>query len=309
MAILRKKYHFSDMPSPEQESDPARKFIRDLEKVGNRLGRGRQVVKVAPPAGRYRRRPRGLFHATPELFLQTGGATDFECPGGNFRLEAGEVCVMPSGVPHAETPRDLHTPYSVLVCMHARDGFWLHRGKADPAHRIEGYGTRLVESVRGREAFRWLDALGESPDPDSALAGHLVGAVVSVFTSELQREGTSESIGGNPLVREAEKFVRTHLAEPELGVAWAARVLGCSSDHLARVFRRERGVGLGEWIALERMELARDLLRESRHQVAEVAWACGFATPSYFIRVFHRHCGMTPRAWRMESATTGSLIN
>jgi AraC-like DNA-binding protein len=32
--------------------------------------------------------------------------------------------------------------------------------------------------------------------------------------------------------------------------------------------------------------------------ISEVAWSCGFVTPSYFIRVFRKHKGMTPLAWR-----------
>jgi AraC-like DNA-binding protein len=50
------------------------------------------------------------------------------------------------------------------------------------------------------------------------------------------------------------------------------------------------------------MQLARDLLAHPEHNVAEVGWTCGFASPSYFIRVFKAHTGSTPKAWRVQSA-------
>jgi AraC-like DNA-binding protein len=46
------------------------------------------------------------------------------------------------------------------------------------------------------------------------------------------------------------------------------------------------------------MERATRLLRETTLAVKEVAWACGFAAPSYFIRSFRAHHGVTPKAWR-----------
>lgn len=71
-----------------------------------------------------------FFTRRRSVFLQTGGATDFVCPGESFRLRTREVCVMPAGVPHIETPIDLKTPYGILVCMQARDGLLVHRAEA-----------------------------------------------------------------------------------------------------------------------------------------------------------------------------------
>jgi transcriptional regulator GlxA family with amidase domain len=51
-------------------------------------------------------------------------------------------------------------------------------------------------------------------------------------------------------------------------------------------------------LTAERVALAQRLLDEGNYQVAEVGWACGFAQPSYFIRVFRARTGLTPLAWR-----------
>jgi AraC family transcriptional regulator len=47
-----------------------------------------------------------------------------------------------------------------------------------------------------------------------------------------------------------------------------------------------------------RMERARDLLRDPRLQVTDVAFAVGYKTPSSFAAAFHKLVGVTPSAFR-----------
>lgn len=277
-------------------------IARDLERVLASLRAGRLKVHIAQQVGLFQRRTRSFFHATPELFIQTGGGTDFECPGENFRLRSREVCVMPSGVPHAEMPVDLRTPYGVLVCMHARDGFMIQRAAATAQCEIVAVVTEHLASPRGRAGFRYLDEMSSGQMvPDSyrgAFEQSLLEAFLITLLSELNRPSAADA-SRSPLVAEAEKLARTLLPDPELSVARLARALGCSADYLSRRFHEERGTTLTAWITRERMEIAKDLLADLRRNVAEICWACGFNAPSYFIRVFRQQTGITPRAYRM----------
>ncbi|MDF3058401.1 MAG: AraC family transcriptional regulator [Rariglobus sp.] len=279
-------------------------YERDLETALARLRAGKARVRVPQAVELHRRRPRSHFHPTPELFVQTGGATEFECPGDRFTLRTGELAVMPRGVPHAEVPIDRRTPYGVLVCLHSRDGFMLHRGRATPERGIQGWGTERLASTRGREAFRYLDEVAEAGKVPVGHRVRFVAGLIEVFLvtllSELHRPAVV-SDARSPHVREAEKLARTMLATPELSVEGLAASVGCATDTLSRQFHRERGVTLTTWIAKERVALAKDLLVDARYNVAEVGWACGFSAASYFIRVFRTHTGMTPRAWRVAA--------
>ncbi len=279
-------------------------YERDLEAALARLRAGKAHVHVPKLVALHRRKQRSHFHPTPELFVQTGGATEFECPGEEFTLGTGELAVMPRGVPHAETPIDRRTPYGVLVCMHSRDGFALHRGRAAHDRGIQGWGTERLVSPRGREAFRYLDDVAEADkvpvEHRPRFVAGLVDAFLVTMLGELHRPAVvSDAL--SPYVREAEKLARTMLADPELSVERLAASAGCATDTLSRQFHRERGVTLTTWIAKERVALAKDLLADARYNVAEVGWACGFSAPSYFIRVFRTHTGMTPRAWRVSA--------
>lgn len=268
-----------------------------------RIRRGQ--TPIVPAAVELRRpRPRAHFHATPELFVQTGGTSFFECPADRFELTTGRTCIIPPGVPHAETPHDTRTPYGVLVCMQSPDGMMLHRGRGGPGQTIEGYGTHRVPSARAREAFGLLERIDTGrhlPAPDRApFLRSITEAFLLTILAELDQPSPSED--GSPLVAEAEKLALAGLPDPALTVARLARSLGCTPDHLSRTFHAERGRSLKGWITAERLTLARQLLGTSRHQIAEVGWACGFARPSYFIRVFSAQTGMTPGEFRRAQA-------
>ncbi len=277
-------------------------IARDIERTLASLRAGRLRVRVPRPVGLFRRKPRSYFHPSPELFIQTGGGTEFECPGGSFRLRTWEVCVMPAGVPHAETPLDLKSPYGVLVCMQTRDGILIHRAAASPRREITAIRAEHLATSRGRGAFRYLEEIS-LPVPDKHrrnFEASLLEAFFITLLGELSRPSPARD-PRSPLIAEAEKLARALLADPGLSVARLAGALGCSPDYLSRRFHRERGSTLSGWIARERVAVARDLLADPRHSVAEVGWMCGFSAASYFIRVFRVQTGFTPRAWR-ESA-------
>jgi AraC-like DNA-binding protein len=275
-------------------------YERELSHVLYRLREGPPRIVVPTPWALHRRSPGSHFHAFPELFLQTGGATDFVCPGGTFRLKHGEFCVMPAGVAHAETPVDLRTPYGVMIFMQNIDKVTLLRGRADEERASQS--PEVVQVPLATRAYQCLVTACESPDIQKSLRGEFVAGCIQAFlasiVSALRKPAKEAPVKGSPLVAEAEKLVRVQISQPELSVALIASRLACSPDHLTRLFRNARGVGLAAWITRERVELACEILARPDHNISEVAWSCGFTTPSYFIKVFRKQKGMTPVAWR-----------
>lgn len=282
----------------------------ELEAVRLRLQSGKLRIHLPHSSELFRNKRQGHFHATPELFFQTGGATDFDCAGEVFRQRAQEVCVIPSGMPHAETPIDTRTPYGVIVCMQARDGFFFHRAFATVDRRIVGGATDHHASVRGRGAFQFLDEMPASFSMPEKFRRTYVENLLEVFLlnllTEMRRSPEPQANSArSPLVAEAERRALASIADPEMSVNRLARDLNCSADYLSRRFHEERGQVFTAWLNRERIAMARDFLGDSRFNIAEIGWACGFSTPSYFIRVFQKHTGLTPRAYRLAQTVRG----
>jgi AraC-like DNA-binding protein/mannose-6-phosphate isomerase-like protein (cupin superfamily) len=132
----------------------------------------------------------------------------------------------------------------------------------------------------------------------------------------LRGEETGEASGDEP-VRRASEYVHAHLGD-RLSVAGVARAIGYHPGYLSRVFRRETGVRLVEYILRARVEYAARLLVAGHEQdgtggagqggpvrVQTVASRAGFASAHYFSRVFRQLKGCSPSAFRRGVAARG----
>lgn len=95
-------------------------------------------------------------------------------------------------------------------------------------------------------------------------------------------------------VMEAVRYVSEHYGEPDMSIAQVAQFLGLSEGHLSHVFKRETGKTLGSYITEYRIGRARELLRDCRNKVYEVAEAVGYRDITYFSATFKRVTGVTP---------------
>jgi len=112
-------------------------------------------------------------------------------------------------------------------------------------------------------------------------------------------DGAQTSIEKNAavLAGRADAYIRTHF-HASLSTSSLARELGCNPDYLGRVFRRVYGRTPTETIHWRRLRHARKLLLESDRNVEEISRTCGFEDVRYFRRLFKRHEGMAPLAFR-----------
>ena len=73
---------------------------------------------------------------------------------------------------------------------------------------------------------------------------------------------------------------------------------GLSPAYLSVLFKKETGLPLADFIQVQRMEEAKNLLRFSEYRIAEISSYLAFSSQSYFTSVFKRHTGMTPKKYR-----------
>ncbi|MES4792519.1 MAG: AraC family transcriptional regulator, partial [Chloroflexota bacterium] len=92
---------------------------------------------------------------------------------------------------------------------------------------------------------------------------------------------------------EVRDLLHQHYHEP-LSLRDAATAVGVHPSHLARVFRREHGCTIGDYVRRLRVEAACRKIASEEAPLAEIALSCGFADQSHLTRTFRRETGLTP---------------
>ena len=99
------------------------------------------------------------------------------------------------------------------------------------------------------------------------------------------------------------EYIQHHLSE-ELRRSDIAEAVYLNPDYLSRLFRKEKGMSLKEYIICEKMKTAQAILRSTNLPVAVVAARVGFENYSYFSQVYKKVIGVNPSAERSKNPDT-----
>lgn len=236
-----------------------------------------------------------------ELCYLAGGSVEWWVEREVHEVKAGQV--------YLTRPRERHG--GVDAVMHPCRLYWLQlrfpRRAALPG--LTTKATRDMErrllSIRQRcfdvtpsvgDAFARLHDAHRRHDDLSAVRA--TAALYDVLVGTLDghdRHATRTS----PVIEKAMRWMADRLDEP-FAVEDVAAVTGLSVPHFHDRFRAETGLTPGEWRTRQRLRLARQLLRDPKRSITDVALSCGFSTSQYFATVFRRYVGLTPRAYRAK---------
>lgn len=86
----------------------------------------------------------------------------------------------------------------------------------------------------------------------------------------------------------------------DLSLSALSHRLNVNSSYLSGLFRKELGCTLTDFVNRKRMEHAVFLLNSTDLQIQAIAAECGIQDANYFIKLFKRHIGMTPKMYRTQ---------
>ena len=121
--------------------------------------------------------------------------------------------------------------------------------------------------------------------------------------------GTEERPDKGGLAAWRMRLIKERLDEPGARVSLTelATLCNMSPRQLTRAFRTTNGCSIGDYIAQDRIDKAKRLLKTDQN-VKSIVHALGFNSPSHFYVAFHRATGETPLQYRQRVARTERLI-
>lgn len=130
--------------------------------------------------------------------------------------------------------------------------------------------------------------------------GYLKAFVIELLRLEEEREQARKNIKLGSYMETALSYISEHYAE-DIKVADIAEICGLSESHFRRIFDEVMNMKPVDYINLERIKNACEMLVKEELSMNEVGLRVGYQTPSSFNRNFKKITGMTPHTWKVET--------
>lgn len=245
-------------------------------------------------------------HSLLEICIFLSGRMLHFSGGHTYRLSFGDIFFA--------RPGELHYAVAAENSVYERYAFWIPEdafsfivageeatvGVFTDPKRGEERVFRLKSGSEG-ELLNRLAHLRESlsGDENMVILGRLCEVLSFINKSVADSESDSYSRDDfeiPAIIHNVIRYVRENY-QTITGVDEIAGKFYINRDYLTRVFSKYMGMTVHDYIRLIRINHARAMLSDKRG-VTETAYACGFNSTSYFIRVFSRSVGMTPAKFR-----------
>lgn len=247
------------------------------------------------------------------IYLITEGRARVMTPRGNLDLRPGHMYIIPAFSTHS------------CRCDSSFEHIYIHLYNEGAAYVLEDWdfkpeletteadfatAQRLMELCPGMAlcendprtydntaSMRRLIALNKQrPLADRIESRGLIYRLLAQFI----REATAKSYATDRRISAVLRHIRDHLADAP-DIETLADIAHTSRDHLIRLFKRVMGTTPRAYINSKRIEQAQLMLITEDIPAKEVAYSLGFEDQAYFNRLFLKHTGMTPLAYRRSA--------
>lgn len=215
------------------------------------------------------------------------------------RVEAQQVCIMPSGWYGKMRIKDSSTFVQVRLQpdllmrridekvrpQNAEVRTW--RGVSDPQLLHICLALEHEARAGGESGRLFADSLA------TALAARLMARYSATSFQPVPRRGGLPKYA----LRLATDYIHANLNR-DIRLSELAELVHMSAYHFARLFRQSMGVAPYHYVILQRVERAKVLLSDRALSIADVAAVSGFQSQSHFTAVFRRLTELTPRQYR-----------
>ncbi|MBO9997760.1 MAG: helix-turn-helix domain-containing protein [Cyanobacteria bacterium SID2] len=94
-------------------------------------------------------------------------------------------------------------------------------------------------------------------------------------------------------------YIDAHL-DRDIKLASLAKLLDMSQFHFSHLFKQSIGISPYQYLLQQRVERAKQLLKQTDRLIVDIALECGFNSHSHLSQQFRKLTGMTPKAYRVS---------
>ena len=157
------------------------------------------------------------------------------------------------------------------------------------ANSLSDYYIRLTDSARTPE---------EITDIHNEMCLHYAKQMLALQRGAITSKAVSTCIN----------YIYDHL-HTRITLETLASITNLSAPYLSRLFKKETGSSVSEYILNKKLETAKAMLSSSDYSIAEISASLAFPSQSYFTNVLKKDCGLTPKQYRLINTDNISRLN
>lgn len=203
-----------------------------------------------------------------------------------------------------------------LVSSAGKDHMQTARARSAIASPAQGSLTGDGDATTGSERCgctevspeKLLDDVRSAMATDPASARSAALRLVMLLSAQSSAGATVARGGLAPWqLRKLDRYLRENVAN-SLRLPALAGEINLSVSHFNRSFKASRGLTPHLYIVKLRLELAQSLMLTTRDPLCAIALTCGLADQAHLTKLFRRHFGETPAAWRRRCSNGGPRL-
>ena len=240
------------------------------------------------------------YHDFCKLLFLVSGSGSYVVEGRRYLLRSGDVVMVGSRCVHQ--PDIENEPYERIILYISPE--FLQKASTPDCDLMDVFSGRRGYVLRPKETAR-KKLFAMVAELEKNLSGEGYGrellSNVSLLRllveagSLLHRSDTQipqPVMPQNPRILEIKQYLDGHLAE-DIDIDTLANAFYISKYHMMRLFHKEIGLSVYNYLTQRRLLMARDLIGQGV-RATEACYRCGFRSYSSFTRAFSKHFGSTP---------------
>lgn len=110
-------------------------------------------------------------------------------------------------------------------------------------------------------------------------------------------------------IQKLQDIVRKNFNNPEFNTCDLAKMMYMSRASFYRKVKGMLDISPNDYIQLERLKTAAQILQKKEYQINEVCYMVGFSSPSYFTKCFQKQYGITPKQFMIQIKNEGTVAD
>lgn len=126
-----------------------------------------------------------------------------------------------------------------------------------------------------------------------------VGVLIESYILTLLEKYPGDFEEFNPLIKNIKSYLNENL-EYDISLSAMAKLFNYNPVYLGRIFKKETGMSIKEYVNKKRIDYAKKLLKNNE-TVTSISLKVGYNNVTYFNSIFKKLVGITPSEYKKES--------